>query len=106
MLFWVQIILMLKIAHVLYAGLGGVSDVCSVLGKIDNKIQSKSFFIQVGPKKFVKKISNWKSFHDFIFGQILVCDSKIAKYFTNGILLSELLSEKEILETINKIKYE
>ena len=29
-----------------------------------------------------------------------------SKNFPNGILLSELLSEKEILETINKIKYE
>ena len=29
-----------------------------------------------------------------------------SKNFPNGIILSELLSEKEILETINKIKYE
>ena len=46
-----------KITHILYSGLGGVSDVCNILGRLDKKINSKSSFIQIGPKRFNKSIS-------------------------------------------------
>ena len=45
-----------KITHILYSGLGGTSDVCDVLGKLDTKLNTKSLFIQTGPKRFSKNI--------------------------------------------------
>ena len=54
-----------KITHILYSGLGGTSDVCSILGKLDKKIKTKSSFIQIGPKRFSKSISqkNQKTYY-------------------------------------------
>ena len=48
---------MLKINHILYAGLGGVFDVCNILGKIDEERKVCTSFILIGPKKFKNKIS-------------------------------------------------
>lgn len=48
---------MLKINHILYAGLGGTFDVCNILGKIDEERKVSTSFIQVGPKKIKNKIS-------------------------------------------------
>ncbi len=46
---------MLKITHILYSGLGGTTDVCQILCKLDKIIKSKSSLIQVGPKKISDK---------------------------------------------------
>ena len=46
-----------KITHILYSGLGGTSDVCNILGKLDKKLNTKSIFIQVGPVRFNKLVS-------------------------------------------------
>lgn len=51
---------MIKICNILYSGLGGVSDVCSLLGKLDDNMKSISFFIQVGPKRHHKYITKKK----------------------------------------------
>jgi glycosyltransferase involved in cell wall biosynthesis len=56
----------LKISHILYSGLGGVNDVCNVLGKIDKRIFTKTSFIQVGSKRFIKRVSNKKQKTDFV----------------------------------------
>ena len=56
----------LKITHILYSGLGGVNDVCNILGKMDKKIFTNTSFIQVGPKRFVKSVSNKKQKTDFV----------------------------------------
>ena len=48
---------MLKINHILYSDLGGVMDVCKVLGNLDKATISKSSFILVGPKRGIKKVS-------------------------------------------------
>ena len=45
-----------KITHILYSGLGGVYDVCNILGKLDKKLNTKSTFIQIGPTRFNKLI--------------------------------------------------
>ncbi len=54
-----------KITHILYSGMGGTSDVCNILGKLDKKIKTKSSFIQIGPKRFNKSISqkNQKTYY-------------------------------------------
>ena len=49
---------MLKITHILYSGLGGTSDVCQILCKLDKEINSRSSLIQVGPKKFSNSINS------------------------------------------------
>ena len=46
-----------KITHILYSGLGGTYDVCNILGKLDTKLNTKSTFIQIGPTRFNKLIS-------------------------------------------------
>ena len=48
---------MLKINHILYAGLGGAFDVCNILGKIDEERKACTSFILIGPKKIKNKIS-------------------------------------------------
>jgi len=48
---------MLKINHILYSDLGGVLDVCKVLGNLDKATISKSSFILVGPKRGTRKVS-------------------------------------------------
>ncbi len=45
-----------KITHILYSGLGGTSDVCNILGKLDLILNTKSSFIQTGPTRFSKYI--------------------------------------------------
>lgn len=45
-----------KITHILYSGLGGTSDVCNILSKLDLILNTKSLFIQTGPKRFSRQI--------------------------------------------------
>ena len=57
---------MLKITHILYSGLGGTSDVCQILCKLDKEINSRSSLIQVGPKKFSNSINSLKNKTHFV----------------------------------------
>lgn len=55
-----------QITHILYSDLGGVNEVCNILGKIDAKINIKTSFIQIGPKRFLKWVSSKKNRTDFV----------------------------------------
>lgn len=57
---------MIKILHILYSGLGGTSDVCQILGKIDKKIISKTNFLLVGPKKLKLGNVNFKNREKYV----------------------------------------
>ena len=78
----------IKITHILYSGLGGTSDVCNILGKLDNKLNTKSSFIQIGPTRFKNQISQKKQKNYFI---------KTYRFFTIFYflqVLSKLVKEK------------
>ena len=57
---------MKKICNILYSGLGGCSDVCNVLGKIDDHIETLSFFILVGPKRYINYVSKKNQSNYFV----------------------------------------
>ena len=85
---------MLKITHILYSGLGGTSDVCQILCKLDDLITSTSSLITVGPKKLSNKffktekkthfVKTYRFFTIFYFFQVLY---KIKKEKPNLIFL-------------------
>ncbi len=82
---------MRKIVHILYSGLGGASDVCSILSKIDKKMNLKSSFIQVGPNQFSKNLFNNKQTVHFIKTRKLLTQL----YFLS--ILKKIITEKPCL---------
>ena len=70
-----------KITHILYSGLGGTSEVCEILGKLDYKLNTKSSFIQIGPTRFNKLILQKNQMNYFV---------KTYRFFTIFYFLSVL----------------